>query len=152
MRTLNGHRPRWRGRPTAAFRRHLASVRRLWPRLSALKACMTSTASPSSAWTRPLSPSRLSRVENSVAVEAPLRAHSGELERASHCIADHQSSPTAPPCSGLQLPPSSSLWNPTVSQHFHSSPNRVAGTVFSGKPNAELLGVSRPLWLGSGVA
>ena len=75
----------------------LASVRRLWPRSSMLKACMTSTASPSSGWTRPLSPSRLSRIENSAAAEAPSRAHSGELERAPHCIANHQSSPTARP-------------------------------------------------------
>ena len=48
-RCLNGHRPRRCGRPASVHRRHLASVRRLWPRSSALEVCMTSTATPSSA-------------------------------------------------------------------------------------------------------
>ena len=36
-----------------------------------------------------------------------------------------------------------------MSRHFQLPPNRVAVTVFSGELNAELLGASRLLWLGS---
>jgi len=94
---VNGRRARRRGRPASGQRRHLAPVRRLWPRSSAPNVRMTSTVTPRAKWTRPFPLSRLSRARSAAAAESPSWAHSVELERAPRCIAAHQNSPTASP-------------------------------------------------------
>ena len=77
---LNRAWPRRRGRPPAELRRHLSPVRRVWPRLSASVACMTSTATPRAsgrvhfALPRPLLPE-----------PRPQRALRRELTPASSC-------------------------------------------------------------------
>ena len=117
--------------------------------LLALRACMTSTVTSSSSWTRSFPPFLLSLIESAAAAESPLLSSLGKLKRAPRCTVAHQSSPTALPCSALQSPPSSSPLNPPGSPHFPHSPNWVVETVFFGELNAELLGASLPLWLGS---
>jgi len=94
---LNRSRARRRGRPAKEQWRHLAPVRRPWPRSSAPSARMTSTATPRTHWTRPFSPPSRSLARNAAAASSPSRAHSGELKRAPRCVATHQNSSTALP-------------------------------------------------------
>ena len=68
---LNRTRARRRGRPAAEQRRHLSSVRRSWPRLSAPNACMKSTASSRAEWTRPLPLCLAPLARNAAAVSFP---------------------------------------------------------------------------------
>jgi len=76
---LNRSRARRRGRPATEPQRHLAPVRRSWPRSSAPSAHMTSTATTRTQWARPLSPSSRSLARKAAAASSPSRAHSGEL-------------------------------------------------------------------------
>ena len=123
---------RQRGRPAATPVRHLVPIRHSWPRSSALRMCMTCTATSSRSWTHPFPPFLLSLAESVAAVESPLLS---SLRQAQARSTLHRCPPKFTSSFAV----------------FHSppSPNRVAGTVFSGKLNAELLEASLPLWLGS---
>jgi len=78
--SLNQSRARRRGRPAAEFCRHLASVRRSWPRSSAPSVRLSSTATPRAKWTRPFALPRPLSPET-----RPQRAHLRELPPASLC-------------------------------------------------------------------
>jgi len=145
---LNRSWARRRGRPAAEQRRHLVPVRRSWPRLLAPSARMTSTATPRAEWTRPLPLCLASLARRAPAASSPSRAHSSELVCAPRCVSVHQIPPTASPWAALHFRPSSSPRNPPVSRHFLLSPNRVAGTIFSGELNAEPCEVACLLWFG----